>query len=222
MRRKGGIMEYKTNFKQVLVILVLGMTGLFFGGCATTRGEKPKPVLVATGQGTAVFEDKYEFKAPMGWKLMRDYRGGDFEFGFLKFEKGDFPSQSTFIFDKEPFGSSQDLETRAKQYCTRFLWNTGMFPEVRKQDEIQLWGQPAIAIHLEGENPNRGEKAKSLVYLVKKGNRIISFVLTQWRPMNGTFDQEPFDQFETFVQSFKFTKKTFYEDLEEKIKQLKG
>ncbi len=214
-------MKNKAISRWILVVFLFGISGLFGGGCATT-GEKPKPVLVATDRGTAVFEDKYEFKAPMGWKLLRDYRGGDFEFGFLKFETGDFPSQSTFIFDKEPFGSSRDLETRAKQYCTRFLWNTGMFPEVRKQEEVQLWGQPAIVIHMEGENPNREEKAKSLVYLVKKGNRIISFVLTQWRPMNGTFDQEPFDQFETFVQSFKFLKKTFYEEFEEKVKQVKG
>ncbi len=40
--------------------------------------------------------------------------------------------------------------------------------------------------------------------------------------MNGTYDQGPFDQFETFVQSFKFLKKTFYEELEEEIKKQKG
>ena len=214
-------MENKTNMRWILLALVFGITGLFSGGCAT-MGEKPKSALVATDRGTAVYEDKYEFKAPVGWKFLKDYSGGDFEFGFLKFEKGDFPSQSTFIFDKEPFGSSRDLETRAKQYCTRFLWNTGMFPEIRKQEEVQLWGQPAIVIHLEGENPTRGEKGKSTVYLVRKGDRIISFVLTQWRPINGTYDQEPFDQFETFVQSFRFLKKTFYEEIEEQIKRLKG
>jgi hypothetical protein len=73
-----------------------------------------------------------------------------------------------------------------------------------------------------GENPNRNEKAKSVVYLVKNGSRIISFVITQWRPMNRTFSQEPFEQFEAFVQSFKFLKKTFYEEMEEKIEKLKG
>ena len=197
------------------------MAGLFFGGCAT-MGEKPKPALVATDRGTAVYEDKYEFKAPVGWKLLRAVSGGDFEFGFLKFEEGDFPSQTTFLYDNQPFGSSRDLETRAKQYCTRFLWNSGIVPEVKQQDEVQLGGQPAIAIHLEGENPNRNEKSKSLVYLVKKGNRIMSCVLTQWRPMKGTFDQEPFEQFETFVKSFKFLEPTFYDELEKKLKKLKG
>ena len=202
-------------------ILLSAAAAILLGGCATTGG-KPTTALMATERGTAVYENKYEFKAPMGWKLLREVSGGDFEFGFLKFEKGDFPSQTTFIYDPEPFGSSQDLDTRAKQYCTRFLWNSGILPQVKKQDYVQLWGHDAIRIELEGENPNRGEKAKSLVYLVKKGNRIISFTVTQWRPMKGTFDQEPFEQFEAFAKSFKFLKKTFYEELEEKIKNLHG
>jgi len=202
-------------------VVLLAAAGLFLGGCATI-GEKPKPALVATDRGTAIYDDKYEFKAPIGWKVLREVSGGDFEFGFLKFEKGNFPSQTTFIYDPEPFGSSQDLDTRAKQYCTRFLWNSGILAEVKKQEAVQLWGHKGVLMQLEGENPNRNEKSKSLVYLVKKGDRVISFVITQWRPMNGTFDPEPFEKFEAFVQSFKFLKKTFYEEMEEKIKKLKG
>jgi hypothetical protein len=210
----------RNKFRRTKGVLLLAMTGLFLGGCAT-MGEKPKPALVATDKGTAVYEDKYEFKAPIGWKVLREVSGGDFELGFLKFEKGDFPSQTIFIYDPEPFGSSQDLDTRAKQYCTRFLWNSGILAEVKKQDQVLLWGHPAIVLQLMGENPNRSEKAKSVVYLVKNGSRIISFTITQWRPMNGTFDPEPFEKFQAFVQSFKFLKKTFYEEMEEKIKSLK-
>ena len=202
-------------------ILLVVLACFFLGGCATT-GQKPKTFLVATDRGTALYEDKYEFKAPMGWKLLREVSGGDFEFGFLKFEQGDFPSQTTFIYDPEPFGSAQDLETRAKQYCTRFLWNSGIQAKVEKLEQIRLWGDSAVTIRLAGQNPNRNEKANSFVYLIKKGNRVISFACTQWRPMNGTFDPEPFEQFEAFVQSFKFLKKTFYEEFEEKVKSLKG
>jgi len=205
----------------VVGIFLLTGAALSQAGCATMEA-KPKPVLVATEKGTAVYEDKYEFKAPLGWKLLRGVSGGDFEFGFFKVEKGDFPSQTTLIYDPEPFGSAQDLETRAQQYCTRFLWNSGILAEVKKQDQVQLWGQTAILMQLEGENPNRNEKSKSLVYLVKKGSRIISFTVTQWRSMKAAFDPEPFEQFEIFVQSFKFLKKTFYEEIEEKIKNPKG
>ena len=197
------------------------LIGLFLGGCATLGLEKPKSALTPTDHGTVIYLDKYEFKSPPSdWLLLKNLEGGDFELGFLKMEKGAFPTQSTFIYDDQPFGSSRDLETRAKQYCTRFLFNSGVLPDIRKQENIQLWGQPAIGIYLEGENPNRDEKAKSLVYLVKKGDRIISFALTQWRTMQGTFDQEAFNQFETFVQSFKFLKKSFYENFEDQLNKV--
>ncbi len=38
----------------------------------------------------------------------------------------------------------------------------------------------------------------------------------------GLLPQSRFEHFETFVQSFKFLKKTFYEEFEEKVKKLKG
>jgi hypothetical protein len=203
-----------------LVVALSVITGLFLGGCGTMGFEKPKSALTLTDRGTVIYLDKYEFKRPPSdWHLLKNLEGGDFELGFLKIEKGPFPSQSTFIYDDAPFGSSRDLETRAKQYCTRFLFNSGVLPDIKKQDNVQLWGQPAIAIYLEGENPNRDEKARSLVYLVKKGDRIISFALTQWRPMQGTFDQDAFNQFETFVQSFKFLKKSFRENFEDELKK---
>jgi hypothetical protein len=53
----------------VIAIFLLAMTGLFLEGCAT-MGEKPKPALVRTDRGTVVYEDKYEFNGPIGWKLL--------------------------------------------------------------------------------------------------------------------------------------------------------
>ena len=196
--------------------------GLYFGGCATFEPEKPK-TLVPTDRGTVVFLDKYEFvRPPAGYALLKNLSGGDFELGFLTIEGAEFPSQTTFIYDAEPFGSSPDLERRAEQYCTRFLFNSGILPQVQKKEAVQVMGQPALAIYLEGENPNRNEKSKSTVYLVKHGDRIISFVCTQWRPLKGSWDAEAFGHFDKFVNSFKFLKKTFYEDFEEKLKELKG
>ena len=214
----------KRKFKPGLTLRfafpLLVMTGLLLGGCATLGPEKPKDV-VPTDRGTVVFLEKYEFKRPpAGWAMLKNLEGGDFELGFLTMERGAFPSQTTFIFDDQPFGSSRDLDQRAKQYCTRFLFNSGMYPEIKKQEKVEVIGLPALAIYLEGENPNRTEKAKSKVYLIQKGNRIISFVCTQWRPLNGTYNQAAFDQFEEFVKSFKFLKKSFYENFEEELKKL--
>ncbi len=202
-----------------LPIALLVLTGLLLGGCATMAPGKPKDLL-PTDRGTVIFQEKYEFKRPpAGWAMLKNLEGGDFELGFLKFDKGEFPSQTTFIYDDEPFGSSPDLDQRAKQYCSRFLFNTGMYPEIKGQEKTEVIGLPARAIYMEGDNPNRGEKAKSKIYLIKKGNRIISFVCTQWRPLNGTYEQAGFDQFEDFVKSFNFLKKSFYENFEDALKK---
>lgn len=199
----------------ILLLMGLGLSV----GCATLEPEKPK-TLVPTDQGTAIFLEKYEFKPPpAGWALMKNVEGGDFELGFMRMEKGDFPTQTTFMYDDLPYGGSRDLEQRAKYYCTRFLFNSGIDLQVTKQEKVKLDGRDAIVLNMEGENQNRKEKAKSKVYLVKKGNRIVSFVCTQWRPLNGTYSQEPFDHFEAFVQSFKFLKKSFYENFEDELKK---
>ncbi len=203
-------------------ITALILIGFFLGSCATLTPEKPS-ALVPTDRGTVVYKDKYEFARPSpGWFLLQALEGGDFELGFMRIEKGEFPSQTTFIYDDEPFGSSRELDKRSEQYCTRFLFNSGMFPQIRKKEKIQLMGQSAVALYLEGENPNRNEKAKSKIYLVPKGERIISFVCTQWRPFQESFDPEPFEHFERFVRSFKFLKPDFYEELNDKVKTLKG
>jgi hypothetical protein len=216
-RRQRGIRPGFT-FGATLVIMI----GFFLGGCATLSPGKPS-VLIPTDRGTVVYKDKYEFARPSpGWFLLQALEAGDFELGFMRMEKGEFPSQTTFIYDDEPFGSSRELDKRSEQYCTRFLFNSGMFPQIRKKEKIQLMGQSAVALYLEGENPNRNEKAKSKIYLVQKGERIISFVCTQWRPLQESFDPEPFEHFERFVRSFKFLKPYFYEELNDKIKKLKG
>ena len=189
------------------------------GGCAMTSTEKT-PTLVATDQGTVVFLEKYEFKPPpRGWALMKNVEGGDFELGFFRFEKGDFPSQTTFMYDDQPYGYSQDLEKRADYYCTKFLFNSGIDLEIKKRERLMINGRDALALYMEGQNKITKEKARSKIYLVKKGNRIISFVCTQWRPLDASYSQEPFDHYEAFVHSFKFLKKDFYESFEEELKK---
>jgi hypothetical protein len=200
------------------LVAMAAMVGLL-GACATTGPEKV-PTLVATDQGTVVFLEKYEFKPPpKGWAMMKNVEGGDFELGFFRFEKGEFPSQTTFMYDDQPYGSSQDLEKRADHYCTKFLINSGIDLEVKKREKRTIQGRDALAIDMEGQNHVTKEKARSRVYLIKKGSRIISFVCTQWRPLNASYSQEPFDHYEAFVHSFKFVRKDSYENFEEELKK---
>ena len=212
---KTNITSKKTLGTLVAFIVAVGL----LAGCATTKPKKTPP-MVPTDQGTVIFLEKYEFKPPpSGWALMQNVEGGDFELGFLRFEKGEFPSQTTFMYDDLPYGYSQDLEKRADYYCTKFLFNSGIDLEVKKRQRLTISGREALAIDMEGQNHVTKEKAKSKVYMVKKGNRIISFVCTQWRPLSASFGQEPFDHFDAFVKSFKFVRKDFYENFEEELEK---
>lgn len=195
---------------------------LFLGGCATLMEKKNESPLVETGPGTVIYKGKYEFQPPLGWALLQNVSEGDFEFGFLKVEKGDFPSQTTFIYDDGPFGSSRDLESRANEYFGRFLGGTGISLKLKDRKPVQVRQQPGVVMHIEGENRYRNEKARATVYLIKEGEWIVSFVCTQWRPMKGEFDPARFEVFENFVKSFKFLKPVFYEEIAQRIKKLEG
>jgi hypothetical protein len=214
-------MKNKTLPRLILRICVMAMTLFCLWGCATTVGEKPKPAFVLTDQGTVVYKDKYEFKAPSGWKTLKADSGGDFEFGFFRIE-GEYPSQTTFAYDDEPYGSSRDLEARAKQYQTLFFAATGMIMTESDIEKDQVTGSPAVVLQIEGKNPNQNEKAKSKIYLVIRGDWVVSFLCTQWRPMNGTYDLKDFEVFDTFVKSFKFLKPGSFEEIIERIKKLEG
>jgi len=217
-QRKEEIMEMRKRYFSLLGILFgLPVLMALLGGCATMEPKKP-PTMVPTDRGTVIYLEKYEFKRPPeGWALMKNVEGGDFELGFMRIEKGDFPTQTTFMYDEFPYGSSQDLEKRADYYCTKFLFNSGIEAKVTRREKATVAGREALVLEMGGENPVQNEKAKSIIYLVKKGNRIVSFVCTQWRPLNGTFSDEPFGHFEAFLQSFRFLTKDFYEQLEEEM-----
>jgi hypothetical protein len=188
-------MENKAMFRLILRICAMAMTLLLLGGCATPVREKPKAAFVPTDQGTVVYEDKPE---------------------------GEYPSQTTFAYDDEPYGNSRVLEARANQYQTLFLMTTGLILTESKIEKAEVTGLPAVILQIEGVNPSQNEKGKSKIYLVRRGEWVVSFLCTQWRPMKGTYDPKDFEIFDTFVKSFKFLKKTFWEEIEERIKRLEG
>ena len=142
--------------------LFLAAVTVFGLGCAAMQPEKPK-TLSLTERGTVLFLDKYEFKRPpQNWALMKNLEGGDFELGFLLMEKGEFPSQTTFMYDEEPYGGSQNLEKRAKYYCTRFLFNSGIdvrvnivglaIDELMLRETFQHWARLGHGQYLDAQN----------------------------------------------------------------------
>jgi len=178
-------------------------------------GASQRPTEV-TPRGTVIYKGEFEFAPPPPqWKLFWPEGEGDGEFtlGYLKRDPGPFPSQSVFAYDEEPFGYSTSFEERQKEFFKRFLWNAILHFQVLEKEKVQVIGGEGLAVTVEGKDPVKKEKAKAKVIFGKRGDRIVSFYMTQWRPIDGTYDPSVFEVFDRFIQSFKFLKKSFYETL---------
>jgi hypothetical protein len=196
-----------------LVILSAVWMLVWLTGCATTQEMKPKPYKVSA-QGTVIWEDEFEFVLPpQGWKLMMPEEGGDISFGFTRSDPGGFPSTSVFAYDEEPFGCSSELEVREKEFFKRFLFNAILKFEFLTKEKVQVGGGEGIAVTVEGKDSVKKEKVRAKVVFGKRGERVVGFYITQWRPMDGTYDPSAFEVFDKFWKSFKFLKKSFYETL---------
>ena len=198
--------------KKILTILCAVLVMAWLSGCATTQTTQ-KPYRVSP-QGTVIWEDELEFAPPpLGWKLLLPEEGGDISIGFMRMEPGAFPSSSSFAYDEEPFGCSTGFEGREKEFFKRFLFNAILQFQILERKNVQVVGGEGLQVDVEGKDPIKGEKVRARVIFGKRGDRIIGFYMTQWRPIDGTYDMSAFDDFDKFVKSFKFLKKSFYETL---------
>ena len=202
------------KMKWFKVLCLMGITA-WFAGCATMEAKKPPYEL--TTKGTVIYEQEFEFTPPPpGWKLVKvETRegSGEFAFGFLKEDPGPFPSQSMFAYDEDPFGCSTTFEEREKEFFNRFLWNAALNIQVLEKKKVEVIGREGLEVIAEGKDPMKKEKARSKVVFGKRGDRVVAFYITQWRPIDGNYDSAPFEVFDKFVKSFKFLKKSFYETL---------
>ena len=199
--------------KRMSILCGLLVIGWLLGGCATA--EK-KSILRLGAPGMAVYDDEFEFSVPpRGWMLVQVESGGEFGFGFMKVDPGAFPSQSMFVYDEEPFGCSTKFEGREREFFKRYLWSTAMVLDMKilERQKVQVAGGEGLAVIAEGKDPVKKEKVKSKVVFGKRGERVVSWYLTQWRTLDGTYDNSAFDVFDKFWGSFKYMKKSFYETL---------
>jgi hypothetical protein len=197
------------NRKGFVFLLAL----VWLSGCATMEASKKVPYQL-TSKGTIIYDGEFEFIAPPpDWKLVREEGASEFSFGFLKLDPGPFPSQSMFVYDEEPFGCSMGFEDREKEFFKRFLWNAILNFQLLEKKRVQVLDGEGLEVIVEGKDLIKKEKAKAKVVFGKRGERVVAFYITQWRPIDGTYDNSAFETFDKFVASFKFLKKSFYETL---------
>jgi hypothetical protein len=198
--------------KRRLMVICLMLVVVWLSGCATTQTVQ-KPYRISP-QGTVIWDDEFEFAPPpLGWKLLIPEEGGDINIGFMRMDRGPFPSSTTFAYDEEPFGFSTQFEGREIEFFKRFLFNAILQFQILERKKVQVIGGEGLAVTVEGKDPVKKEKVRAKVIFGKRGERVIGFYITQWRPLDGTYDLSAFEDFDKFVNSFKFLKKSFYETL---------
>jgi len=198
--------------KRRLMVICLMLVVVWLSGCATTQTVQ-KPYRISP-QGTVIWDDEFEFAPPpLGWKLLIPEEGGDINIGFMRMDRGPFPSSTTFAYDEEPFGFSTQFEGREIEFFKRFLFNAILQFQILERKKVQVIGGEGLAVTVEGKDPVKKEKVRAKVIFGKRGERVIGFYITQWRPLDGTYDLSAFEDFDKFFNSFKFLKKSFYETL---------
>lgn len=199
----------KKWFMVICVVLVLA----WLSGCTTVGTSKKVPYKLSP-QGTVIWQDEFEFMPPPpDWKLLIVEEEGDINFGFTRSDPGQFPSTTSFAYDEEPFGSSTKFEEREREFFKRFLFNAILQFQVLEKRKTQVLGGEGLEVVTEGKDLVKGEKVRAKVVFGKRGDRVVGFYITQWRPINGTYELSAFEIFDKFVKSFKFLKKSFYETL---------
>ena len=198
-----------------LTILCFVLVMIWLFGCATMETSKKVPYRL-TPQGMVIWEDEFEFlPPPPDWKLLRVETGeNDINFGFMRTDPGPFPSLTTFAYDEEPFGcTAASFDGREREFFKRFLFNAILQFQILERKQVQVVGGEGLAVLVEGKDPVKKEKVRAKVIFGKRGGRIVGFYITQWRPMDASYDLSAFEIFDKFVASFKFLKKSFYETL---------
>src|SRR4030043_1808955 len=200
--------------RHLMMVLYFVLVTVILSACASMEtAQKPYKF---SQQGTVIWDDDFEFEPPpQEWKIIQVESGAEFGFGFLKVDSGPFPSQSMFVYDEEPFGCSTQFDNREAEFFGRYLWSSAMSLDMKilERQKVQVLGGEGMAVVAEGKDPVKKEKVKSKVVFGKRGDRVVAFYITQWRPIDGSYDLSAFEIFDKFVSSFKFLKKSFYETL---------
>ena len=200
--------------KKILTILCVVSLLVWLSGCATTQTTQ-KPYRISP-QGTLIWQDEFEFMVPpLGWNVVQVESGSEFGFGFVRRDPGEFPSQSVFVYDEDPFGCSTKLDERSEEFFKRYLWAAAISMNVKvlETKKMNVLGGEGLAVIAEGKDPVKKEKVRSKVVFGRRGDRVVTWYLTQWRHIDGAFDPSAFEVFDKFVASFKYLKKSFYETL---------
>lgn len=182
-------------------------------GCAARTSGKEECPYRTTPEGTVIWQEEYSFAPPgPGWELVR-LEEDDYAFAWMRKERGPFPSQSTLAYAEEPFGYSLDLRKRSEEFFRRFLWASRVRFGEPKLTPVKVLGGEGLVAEVEGREAVKNQKVWSRVVFAHRGERVVAFYFTQWRPEGAEYDPSAAQELDGLVASFRFLRPSFYQDL---------
>ena len=193
---------------------LLALVPLLLCACAAPAPPPVDPLAaLRRADGTVVWQEEYAFLSPPApWSLV-SLDEDDYSIAFAKECSDYFPCQSTMAYAEEPFGYSKDFDKRAPEFFKRFLWASRVVFGEPKLEPATFDGKPALVARVEGKERVKGQKVWAKVVFARRGDRVVGFYYTQWRPEQIAYDPVDEQAFDAFVDSFKFVKPSFYEQL---------
>ncbi len=191
---------------------------LFLSGCAVQQPQPADPLAaLRTPAGTVVWQQEYEFVPPPApWSLIQldedDYSVAFYHSCADRMPRV-FPCESTMAYAEEPFGYSRVFEERQEEFFERFLWAARVNFEEPRLEKTTLFGKEALRAETVGHEPVLAQKVLVNVIFARRGERVVAFYFTQWRPEDRAFDRGHIDDFNQFAESFRFLGPSFYQRL---------
>ncbi|PLX85061.1 MAG: hypothetical protein C0617_05050 [Desulfuromonas sp.] len=203
--------------RQIMGSLPFLLVGLMvLGGCASSVNPSLDPWgTMRQVDGSVVWQEEYAFEPPpLPWRIL-DLDETDISLAFFRGCKGDdpgsYPCESTFAYAEEPFGYSKELIQRQEEFFKRFLWAARVDFKPPQLRPLQILGEEGLEVVTEGIEPVLRHKVYCKVLLARRGERVVAFHFTQWRAADEAYDLALVEDFDRFVDSFRFQKISFYE-----------
>jgi hypothetical protein len=197
----------------------LVLTLVLLAGCVAAPPPADPLAGLRTESGTVLWQQEYEFVPPPApWKLMM-LNEDDYSIAFFRGcgdePPGNYPCESTFAYAEEPFGYSRELLERQREFfrLRRFLWAARVDFDPPKLEKISALGGEGLLAETVGHERVLGHKVLALAVFARRGERVVAFYFTQWRPGDGDFDRGQLENFRRFVETFRFRQPSFYERL---------
>jgi hypothetical protein len=208
-------MKMKRSFPLLVLLSVLSMISACAHQAAAPANVPQISVPELTPRGTMIFNDEYEFTPPPSqWEMLKGNESSHYVVGFYRKDSNKIQLESSFIaYDEEPFGSSRNLEIRARECLKLYFWASMLQKTILEKKKVHVLGGEGLAVTFEVKDPSKKIKVKSMLVFGYRGDRVVLFYCNQWRTLDGSYDTAAFDIFNKFVHSFTFLRKSFYETL---------